>query len=279
MARINFDTFQQAMKEQENTNNSGINFFALKNDGDEAVVRIMHASPADFDIVAVHNLKVGERYRKVNCLNGDGQGTCPLCAANNRSQYRFFVHMIQYVKDEQGNVVPKPVIWDRSAKQMSQKLVSMIQEYGPLSDSVFKVRRSGVAGSMETTYEIMFANPAIYKPELYPVPADAFANYNVIGTAVMNKSAADLEVFLNTGSFPNSNPQQSAAPAAMNTYNEAPPTNYASPAPQPAPQPVPQQPVPQTYGAPTGYPTQPSVYNPQIPNMNTGAPGRPNRYY
>ena len=282
MARINFDTFQQTMKEQENTNTSGVSFFGLKNDGDEALVRILHNSSADFDIVAVHNLKVGERYRKVNCLGGDGQGSCPLCAANNRSQYRFFVHMVQYVKDEQGQIVPKLVIWDRSAKQMSQKLVSMIQEYGPLSDSVFKIRRSGAAGSMETTYEIMFANPNIYKPELYPIPEGAFADYNVIGGAVMNKSAADLEVYMATGSFPNANPQQNAAPAADMAppaparYNEAPPTNYQ---PQVAPQVPPQQPMTATpgYGAPAGYTNlQPNAQSSQMPNI---APGRPNRYY
>lgn len=278
MARINFDTFQQAMKEQENNPSNGIGFFSLKNDGDEAVVRIMHNSSADFDIVEVHNMKIGERYRKINCLNGEGQGTCPLCAANNRAQHRFFVHMIQYVKDEQGQIVPKPVIWDRAALQMSKKLVSMIQEYGPLSDCVFKIRRSGAAGSMDTTYEIMFANPTIYKPELYPVLSDAFANYNVVGGAVMNKSAADLEVFLSTGSFPNVNPQQNNNQAAPATYNEAPPTNtpaYNAPAQQYS---APAQ--PQNYGAPTGYQApNPSTHNTQMPNMNNGAPGRPNRYY
>ena len=282
MARINFDTFQQAMKEQDNTPSNGVGFFGLKNDGDEALVRILHNSSDDFDIVAVHNVKVGERYRKVNCLNGDGQGTCPLCTANNRSQYRFFVHMVQYVKNEQGQIVPKLVIWDRSAKQMSQKLVSMIQEYGPLSDSVFKIRRSGAAGSMETTYEIMFANPNIYKPELYPIPEGAFANYNVIGGAVMNKSASDLEVFMATGNFPNANPQQNVAPAAEmtppTTYNQAPPTNYQ---PQVAPQAAPQHTTPTPgYGAPANYPSQqPNAYSSQMPNMNTSTPGRPNRYY
>lgn len=277
MARINFDTFNNEMQKQETSsvNGDGVGYFGLKNDGDEGVVRILHNSPEDFDIVIAHNLKIGERYRKVNCLcnPGEDSSVCPLCASGNKPQYRFFVHMIQYTKDEKGAIVAKPVIWDRSAKQMSQKLVSMIHEYGPLSDSVFKIRRNGAAGSMETTYEIMFANPNIYKPELYPMIPDAFANYNTLGVKVLNKSAEDMAAFLATGNFPNPNPNaaQSATNAAP-AYNAppAPPVQnvgYSAPVNNNAPAAY-TQPANTGYAqSATGYPT------------TSAATQRPNRYY
>lgn len=282
MARINFDTFNSEMQRQEATsgggNGDGVGYFGLKNDGDEGVVRILHNSPEDFDIVIAHNLKIGERYRKVNCLcnPGDDASVCPLCASGNKAQYRFFVHMIQYVQDEKGQIVAKPVIWDRSAQQMSKKLVSMIHEYGPLSDCVFKIRRNGAAGSMETTYEIMFANPNIYKPELYPMIPNAFDNYNTLGYKVLDKNAEEMRAFLATGNFPT--PSNNAAPAATQA-----PAYSAPPVPNTQPAPTPQ--VAPNYGAPAGYSAAPTGYaappatGGYVGNEGNTATARPNRYY
>lgn len=280
MARINFDTFNSEMQRQESVsggNGDGIGYFGLKNDGDEGIVRILHDSSDDFDIVVAHNVKIGDKYRKVNCLCDpcDHPSVCPLCASDNKPQYRFFVHMIQYVQDERGQIVAKPVVWERSAKQISAKLNSMIQEYGPLSQSIFKIRRNGAAGSKDTTYEIMYANPNIYKPELYPMLPDAFKNYNTLGYKVLDKNAEEMRAFLATGNFPapdnnNNAPEATQAPA----YN-APPTAQPTPAPQVAP----------AYAAPAGYNTVPNAgyaapasggYVGADPNTATA---RPNRYY
>lgn len=271
MARISFDAYQQAASEQSG---SEVGFFSLKNDGDEAVVRILHNSSADFDIIAAHPIKVGEYFRKAACLRNPGEATekCPLCAAGTKLQYRMFVHMIQYAKDEAGNITAKPVVWDRSAKDMSQKLVTMIQEYGPLSDCVFKVRRNGKAGDMQTTYEILFANPNVYRPDLYPKDAAAaFDNYDTLGTKVYNKNYEELVTFLNTGSFPNSQ-QNNQAAAQSATPPTAPATTtggYVAETPSAADRP----------------PFDGGMYvgaNPPATGANynaAGAPTRPNRYY
>lgn len=260
MARISFNAYQQAAANEQNE--SSIGFFSLKNDGDEAVVRILHNSSDDFDIIAAHPIKVGEYFRKAACLKnpGDPKDKCPLCAADVKLQYRMFVHMIQYTKDENGQIVSRPVVWERSAKDMSQKLMSMIQEYGPLSDCVFKVRRNGKAGDMQTTYEIMYANPNVYRPDLYPTDAaNAFIGYDTLGTKVYNKTAAELQTFLETGAFPGTQQQAQVAPAAQHTTS----------------QPVPQM---NTQG---GYaPATPSVTDrPPFDGGTTVGTGRPNRYY
>ena len=265
MARISFNAYQQAAANEQNESNIG--FFSLKNDGDEAVVRILHNSSDDFDIIAAHPIKVGEYFRKAACVKapGDPKDKCPLCAADIKLQYRMFVHMIQYTKDENGQIVARPVVWERSAKDMSQKLMSMIQEYGPLSECVFKVRRNGKAGDMQTTYEIMYANPNVYRPDLYPTDAaKAFDGYDTLGTKVYNKTAAELQVFLDTGSFPGAQPQAQSAPATPAAYTQTPPAQ-----------------TPPQMGTSGGYaPAAPSTADrPPFDGGVYAGTGRPNRYY
>jgi hypothetical protein len=217
MGKISYEAFQKVQEEQDS--GSGVGFFSLKNDGDEAIVRIMHDSPADYDILSVHPIKVGDKYTKVECIDDNiHRDSCPMCRAEGvKLQYRFFVHMIQYVKDEQGNIVPKPVVWDRSAKEMSAKLNALIQEYGPLSDCVFKVRRNCKAGDMKTTYEIMFGNPNIYRSDLYPKDSDVFKGYSASGKQVMIKTADEMKYFLSKGVFPDRDAESAT------TTMEAPP--------------------------------------------------------
>lgn len=277
MARISFDTFQQTAAHSDGGSGDGIGFFSLKNDGDEAIVRILHDSPETFDIVATHSVQIGERYRKVSCLRnpGDSIDACPMCKTGAKLGYRFFVHMLQYGKDEQGKVTVKPVVWDRSAKQMSQKLVTMIQEYGPLSDCVFKVRRSGAANSKDTTYEILFANPAVYRPDLYPKDTRAFENYNTLGSKVLDKTFEEMSEFVATGNFPARGGNRGNSSNGSSTPTAAP--TYQAPV-------TPSENEEALTTAPGGY-SSPTVRPPFDGgtyvgnNNNTGAPARPNRYY
>ena len=282
MARINFNDYQKVQDQYENNSGTDIGFFSLKNNGDEAIVRIMHDSSEDFDIIGAHSIQVGNRYPNVECLRNpnDPVDVCPLCKSGAKFSYKFFVHMIQYTTDEAGNVVAKPVVWERSAKQMGQKLVTMIQEYGPLSDLIFKIRRNGAPGDMKTTYEMMMANPAVYRPEMYPRMDEAFANYNVSGRHVMSKTAEEMIQYLNTGSFPAKeaktspaydNAGQNRVTTAQAAYTQAPtmqaPQNTVQ---QPMNQPTVAQPAP---GAAGRMPWE------TAPANNAPAGGRPVRYY
>lgn len=201
MAKINF----QQLNEMSSTSSdsSRVKFFSLKNDGDEAVVRIMHDSPETFDIVTNHTVTIDGKYRSVNCIREIGQPVtnCPLCECEIPVKQTIYVHMINYVKDEEGKIVPVPVVWSRAAKSMSQKLMSLIEEYGPLSDCIFKIRRNGKPGDKTTKYEILFGNPSIYHNDLYPKIDDAFKGYEAVGNAVLDKNYEELKEFIETGSF------------------------------------------------------------------------------
>ena len=70
MAKVNFNNLDEAELNGGNNNGSGndVGFFTLKNDNDEAVVRFMCDSTDDFEILTVHDVQIGQRYRKVNCI-------------------------------------------------------------------------------------------------------------------------------------------------------------------------------------------------------------------
>lgn len=194
MSQISYQEFEARREQAANQNQQPrVSYFSLKNDKDEAVVRIMHDSPADFEIVAVHPISIGGKFRKVNCLRGAYEPieNCPFCAAEKQLQRRIYIHLLEYTKDENGNIVCTPKVWERSTDYIS-KLKNLCDEYPPLSDSLFKIKRNGAAGSMETTYDIMFASPAVYNPNIYVKDENAFKNYSCIGSAVLNKTPEEM---------------------------------------------------------------------------------------
>lgn len=282
MAKLNYSQLNQMNEASEG---GRVRFFSLKNDGDEAVVRIMHDSSADYDIVAVHTVNAGGRYRDINCLREVGQPvtSCPFCAAQVRSAQKFYVHMIQYVKDESGTIIPVPTVWARSALSMSQKLNTLIEEYGPLSNCIFKIKRQGKAGDMHTKYEINYANPTIYREDLYPKVPEAFANYDVLKHAVYNKSASDMEQFIATGDFPVGNnanspsySSQSASAQIDMIVDDEP--SYNPPVAEPPSTGVPAYSVP-TPPSFTGTPAYTPTTTPTNPQPPAPSVQRPVRYY
>ena len=180
-----------------------VEFFSLKNDKDEAIVRFAFDSLDELQFVAVHNVVVNGKYRKASCLRTnlktDPVEKCPLCASGNPLQKRVFVKLIQYnldERDENGRPTYTAKVWERSAN-FKNTLLSYINNYAPLSDAIFKIVRNGVAGDTKTTYDILPCMPAVYNPELYVKDFSAFDNYNVIGTIVIDEDANGLTQILN----------------------------------------------------------------------------------
>lgn len=270
---------------------SSVEFFTLRDDGDEAIVRILHDTTDSFRIFTVHeNIMVGSKRRKVNCLRSpqDPIEMCPLCASGRNISNKIYINMLVYRPDQSGQIVVTPMVWERSFAYAS-KLKVLIDEYGPLSQSIFKIKRSGAAGSIDTTYDILYCNPKIYSDSVYPLTnMEQLESYTPLSNMILDKSAADMSVFLTTGSFPSAQPE-GATPQPPMSYqpkaDAAPPVNtpsYSATPPvlpeAPPAQPVYQQPqtqappmaAPQRWNA-TGAPTPP-----QAPPV-AGGPGP--RYY
>ena len=258
---MSFDTAVSSMSNDSSNNSNSIGFFSLKNDGDEAIVRIMHDNVNDFDILTTHPITVGGKYRSISCLREprDTMDKCPLCKNGTKVQSRIFIHMIQYVTNAQGQIEAHPVVWERSISYAT-KLKNDINEYGPLSNCIFKIKRNGKAGDMQTTYDMRLGNPAMYNEANYPKIEDAFKGYSACGTIVLDKTYDEISAFLVNGSFPEVKKPENTSPS-----NESSPVSYAPNTATPR----------EAWNAPTtgGYtPNGASA----APN---DAPGRPTRYY
>lgn len=212
MATVNFNEINTTGTQQSN-NTFKVQFFPKVNDGEEIIVRFPYKSSDEFDLLTVHTVNVNGYDRQVSCLRNGREPLekCPLCShgptfdgkfgpvESSKIRTRFYVKVITYTKDANGNIVATPTIWDRPMG-FAQELNTLMQEYGPLKDVIFKMKRTGQ--KKDTRYTIMYGNPAIYRNELYPDISAEYDGYNVLGTMVMNKTADDMNAYIVTGKFP-----------------------------------------------------------------------------
>ena len=200
-----FREFSNNKTSKPKTNEFRVGFFSLKDDGDEALVRFYGCDNPkdDIEVVPVHTIKVDDKYRKIKCLRTGKESldTCPLCASQNKLANKIYVKLIEYVKNEDGTVEPKARVWERPCK-LSEKFISYVNDGYVISDTLFKVRRVGEKGSINTTYDINPANPAIYKNEMYPKDFKDLENFNASGNSYMVKTFDEINEFLSTGEFP-----------------------------------------------------------------------------
>lgn len=177
----------------------GAGFFSLKDDGDTARVRILYDSIEDIEAYAVHKVNMdGAKFgRYVSCLRSydEPHDKCPFCRDKVPQQVRLFIPLYNIDED-------KIQIWDRG-KKFAQKLTSLCHRYPNLVSHVFEIERNGKAGSQQTTYEI-------YETDEDDTTLEDFAEElpDVFGGVVLEKSADDMEYFLDTmdddnyGEFP-----------------------------------------------------------------------------
>lgn len=242
--QFSFNDFQNsASANASNADRQKIGFFKLKDDGDEALVRINLSDVNQMQFAAVHTVQSQGKWMKIACLNpfGNPGASCPLCEKANsgntaisKSSKKVYIQMLAAYKDAATGTfgAPVPVIWERPAG-FSRDLATILKEYGSLTDHLFKITRNGKAGDMKTTYAFNYAIPTVYKPELIPANFEAFKDFNVAKHSYWVKSEQEIAVFLSTGAFPE---------AVRETTNNS-TTNFAMSNPTVAPAPVYNTPV------------------------------------
>lgn len=222
MAEYSYETYEDLRKSNQSSNQksnkqrSKVGYFKL-DAGKDAIVRFDYETSKDFNLVTVHNVKVGNAYRKVSCLRDSGKEPlekCPLCAKGEKVSTRFFAKLIHYTKDETGRIIATPEIAN-FPKKMADKLVKFIQEYGDLRENLIKIVRTG--SGLETEYEPVLANPAIYKEELgYVKDFKDLDELDLTHHSYMIKSKEDIEEYLKTGEFPYHKQEQKAVESQSN---------------------------------------------------------------
>ena len=259
MANVSFNDLQNSNEER----NYSVGFFTLKGDNSEAIVRFAVDKLEDLEILTVHPITVGEsRFpgnRRVNCLRSprDPISMCPLCAKGEKINQKVFLKMLQYTSDSNGNVIANPVVWERPASAYANKLKSLLDTFGPLSNLLFKITRHGTG--LDTTYDIIGPLPAqMYPDNVYTLNEfEKFENYSVVGGIVMDKNADELNYFITYGEFPAPVQEQTTSiPTTLNATITATTASVQEPMYQPV------------YTQPTPVSAQPTVeavpFNPSL---------------
>lgn len=231
MAQLNFDVFTQNAPQAKGATQPQVDTNFKLAAGEKAIVRFLHDDTASFDIVSTHSVQVAGRSfkQRVSCLRGDHDpvDACPLCAAGMKQENRIYVHLLQYTMQQDGTVLVEPKIWERPIA-FAYELRDKITDYGPLSQQVFIIKRTGT-GASDTRYTVDYAVPAVYPPERFPLQPELMEQIKYKHPYLMNRNAEQMAAFLATGVFPE---LQQEAPAQEIPVQQAPvqPT-YVAPTP------------------------------------------------
>lgn len=172
----------------------GAGFFSLKGDGDSAVVRFLYNDVDDVEGYAVHEVEIDDKKRYVNCLRDYNSpiDDCPFCRAKKYQIAKLFVPL--YNEDEQ-----KVQVWERG-KKFFAKISGICSRYNkaPIFQQTFEIVRNGKPGDKQTSYEIYRTEDAIDKD----ARLDDYDMPEILGGTILDKSAEDMEFYLDAGYFP-----------------------------------------------------------------------------
>ena len=189
MARISYEDV-----DKYGGSNSGGSFFKLEDDMDVAKVRLLGKDMNDFPGYACHEVKVdnGKVRKLVNCLrmSGDPVEVCPLCADKNKVIVKTFIPLY--------NIEEKEVqMWERG-KSIFKSLSGYVARHKNVVQWVTEIERHGKAKDTDTTYQFYDDG----KDE--DVSLDDFKDDipEVLGRYILDKTAEDMEYFLDNGEFP-----------------------------------------------------------------------------
>lgn len=180
----------KAGEEDHYGGSGGTGYFSLKNDKDVAQVRFLYDSIDDVEGYAVHPIKIDDKTRYVNCLRayGDPIDNCPFCREKMYTAAKLFIPLYNIDED-------KVQTWERGKKFFS-KISSLCSRYPNLVSHVFEIERNGKPKETTTTYEIYEVDNDDSTIEDFPEPLD------VLGSIILDKSAEDMEYYLESGQFP-----------------------------------------------------------------------------
>lgn len=157
-------------------------FFNLNQDGDTAIVRLLHSSVDTIESNLTHKIELDGKKKRIKCI---GEG-CPFCANDSVVDKRIYVHLYDYTDN-------KEKVWDRTDKIIPE--FQKIQEsWGALNTAVVKITRKG---NEFPKYEVSIQNPTAFAD----VPND-LVDKPIAKFYALNRKKEDIETFLLTGKFP-----------------------------------------------------------------------------
>lgn len=216
----------------DNYGNQGTStgFFALKDDGDKALVRFMYRGQEDVKGYAVHKMPVNGKDRYINCLReySDPLDKCPCCSQGDTFQRKIQARVIIPVFDTEDESVK---LWDRGRKYLNklQLYCAKLKNGAHLCGTIYEITRKGKKGDTSTDYEI-------YPEEVDgKVLEDLPEVPEIIGGLIMDLTPEQMITVMETGELQSSRksediersandlPRREAPPAPQNTRRNAAP--------------------------------------------------------
>lgn len=223
MAQVSVEDLMKSFESSKNSQRGySIKWFSLKNN-ESAIVRIMHQSINDMDIVDVHEVKINDKQAKVACLRPmaeidnasnfeESVKKCPFCEIKIAPQRKLYIHLIEYERNEKGEIVAVPKMWERNAfRKTFQGFVNLFKDYGDLSQHIFKITRTGEM--QQTSYAINYMPPTNYPESVYKKDDSLFEGIIALKSVVRNYDYNTMLELVTNGfkmEYASKQPQESA---------------------------------------------------------------------
>ncbi len=162
--------------------NRQIEFFNLNNDGDSAIVRVLHSKVETIESVMIHKVEVNGKPKMVKCA-GDG---CPICSDEKQPAKKIFVHLFDYADE-------KEKIWCRTDKILTQ-FSEIEKDWGNISECVVRITRKG---KEFPKYSVDILNAKNYAPV-----DESLIDNKLAYRFYLTRSVDELKQFLKTGEMP-----------------------------------------------------------------------------
>lgn len=177
------------------SSNSG--YFSLKDDKDTARVRFLYEGAEEVEGFTVHRVAVGDRERYVNCLveEGGSIADCPFCQAKYPKFTKLFIPLYNEDADQLQ-------VWERGQKFYGT-ISGLCARYPNLVSRTFDIERNGKKGEQTTTYSVYpvgDADGTSVQDILDDLGIEAMPN--PLGTIILNKTADEMEQYIERGEFP-----------------------------------------------------------------------------
>ena len=215
MASYNFTDYESKKESRTANERVKVGYFnsVLKNDGEEAVIRLNYNTKSDFKVVTIHRVPVDGKWKNIECLKTlyESADKCPLCAAGDKVKSKIFVQLLRYEKNpETGAITAKPEVWDRGygfVPELLEVIADAVEDgkiaaNTPISDIVFKVRRVGEKGSKDTRYKLKVMQPAVVPESVFVKDFSAFKDFDSAHHDYTTKSFDDVKYYVEHNTLP-----------------------------------------------------------------------------
>lgn len=194
-------------------------YLTLKDKGDSAVGRILCNDASDVECYVVHRVKVGDYEREVNCLYDQGGSVedCPFCKAKIARSAKIFIPFYNQDTDEL-QMFERP-------NSFYSKISSYCARFSPIINYEVEIVRNHEKDSKKPDFDIFPGKPDGTTIEDILDDCGVDEVPNVLGSYVLDKTADEMETYLQTGSFDSGDSVPSRRSRTVEAKDEEPADN------------------------------------------------------